>query len=121
MSHRRRCSPRAARPPGGPRTATGGQAVPLLAVALLLAALAGLGLVRVAVAAAQRAAAQAAADATALAGAEMGREAAEEAARANGAVLVAFLQDHIDVEVTISRSGHTATARARWLPRNYSP
>ncbi len=121
MCHRRRCSPRATPLHGPAFRGSGGQAVPILAVALLLAALVGVGLAHVAAAASQRAAAQAAADATALAGAEEGREAAVEVARANGAELVHFVQDHIDVEVTISRSGITATARARWLPRHYIP
>lgn len=92
-----------------------------MAVGLLLAAVLGLGVVRVAVAAAQRAAAQAAADAAALAGAEEGRRAAEVAATANDAVLVRFVQDDIDVEVRITRRGHSASARARWLPRGMGP
>lgn len=95
--------------------------VPLLAVALLLAALVGLGVARTAAVVAQRAAAQAAADAAALAGAEEGRAAAVEAAAANQATMVHFVQDHIDVEVRVTRHGHQASARARWLPRNYVP
>lgn len=98
-----------------------GQVVPLMAVALLFAAVVGLGVARVAVAASHRAAAQAAADAAALAGAEAGQASAETAAGANGAVLVSFVQDHLDVEVEITRRGHVASARARWLPRGVDP
>ncbi|NLD78082.1 MAG: hypothetical protein GX643_15610 [Acidimicrobiales bacterium] len=105
-----------------PRTSgENGQVVPVMAVALLLAAVLGLGLVRVAGAAAQRAAAQAAADAAALAGAEDGRPGAVAAAEANGAVLVSYLHDHLDVEVEVTRRGHRAAARARWLPQNTEP
>lgn len=92
-----------------------------MAVALMIAAVLGVGVVRLAVAASHRAAAQAAADAAALAGAEGGRTSADTAAQANGAVLVRFLQDHLDVEVQVTRRGHTATARARWLPRGMAP
>ena len=89
----------------------------LMAVAMLLAALCGYGLARLAAAEAQLAAAQAAADATALAGAEDGRGGAEDIAYRNGARLESFLQDELDVEVTIVRNGIKATARARWDPR----
>ncbi len=97
--------------------AQAGQVTPVLAVALLLATMVGVGVVRVAVAASHRAAAEAAADASALAGAEEGRRGAEEAAHANGAELVSFVQDHLDVEVQVVRRGHHAIARARWQPR----
>ncbi len=92
----------------------------LLAVALVLAALVGYGVARVGGAAARSAAAQAAADASALAGAEDGRPGAERVAAANGSVLTGFVQDGLDVEVTVTRSGHTAVARARWQPRSYA-
>lgn len=111
--------PNASSIPGTARDS--GQVVPVMAVALLFAAVLGLGLVRIAVAASHRAAAQASADAAALAGAEDGRPGAEAAARANGAVLVRFLQDHLDVEVEITRRGHRASARARWLPKGTEP
>lgn len=88
-----------------------------MATALVLAGVAGYGLARLGATAARAAAAQAAADASALAGAEDGRAGAEVVAQRNGARLVSFLQDHLDVQVTIVRDGHTATARARWLPR----
>ncbi len=91
-----------------------GQAVPLVVVALLLAALAGAGLVRVAVASAERAATQAAADASALAGANDGRAAADRLARRNGAVLIAYEEVDLDVVVTVRRGRFSAHARARW-------
>jgi hypothetical protein len=93
----------------------------VLACALVLAALAGYGLARLGATAARAAAAQAAADASALAGAEDGRPGAEAVARRNGARLVSFVQDDLDVQVTVVRAGHTATARARWLPRGTGP
>jgi hypothetical protein len=74
-----------------------------VAVALVLVGVVGLGLVRVAVAAARQGAAQAAADAVALAGVADGQV---EAYRRAGA----------DVVVTVERRGHRATARARWVP-----
>lgn len=89
----------------------------VFAVALVLAALGGYGLARLGGAAARAAAAQAAADAAALAGAEDGRPGAEIVAARNEAVLVSFRQDHLDVQVTVIRRGHRATARARWLPQ----
>lgn len=97
-------------------TASRGSVVPVLAVSLLLAALLAAGLVQTAAAVSRATAAQAAADAAALAGAEDGRAGAARAAQANGARLVSFVSDHLDVEVTVSRRGHVATARARWLP-----
>ena len=93
-----------------------GQVVPLMALLLVFAAVVGLGLVRLGAAASRRGAAQAAADGAALAGAAAGPEAAAEVAGANGAAVVRFTQDELDVVVTVSRSGVTATARARWQP-----
>jgi hypothetical protein len=87
-----------------------------LAVGLLLAALLATGLARTAVEVSRATAAQAAADAAALAGAEDGRAGAARVAQANGARLISFVSDHLDVEVSVSRRGHVATARARWLP-----
>lgn len=91
-----------------------GQTVPLMALLLLLVALMGAGLVRVAAASAARASTQAAADAAALAGANDGREAADRLARRNGAELVAYEEVDLDVVVTIRRGRFTARARARW-------
>lgn len=87
-----------------------------MAVALLLAGLVGMGLVRVASAAARQGAAQAAADAAALAGAAEGADAAEAVAAANEAQVVAYRGDGADVVVTVERRGHQAMARARWVP-----
>lgn len=97
------------------RRPAGGQIVPLMAVVLLLSALVGIGLVQVAAASARRGAAQAAADAAALAGAADGRSAAEAMAVANGAELVAYEIRQDDVLVTVTRAGHRAVARARWV------
>lgn len=91
-----------------------GQAVPLMAALLLVVALVGTGLVRVASESADRAATQAAADATALAGASDGRVAAERLARRNGSELVAYEEVDLDVVVTVRRGRFTARARARW-------
>jgi hypothetical protein len=99
--------------PGGGR-AQRGQAVPLVAALLLVVALMGAGLVRVAAASSARAATQAAADAAALAGANDGREAAERLARRNGATLVHYEEIELDVVVTVRRGRFTARARARW-------
>ena len=110
------CTSTSTRSPGGRRIPEGGQAVPLLAVALVLAGALSLGLVHLATQASRRAAAQAAADAAALAGAAEGQSAAAAMAQANRAALVAFTQDGDDVEVTVSSRGATASARARWVP-----
>lgn len=91
-----------------------GQAVPLLLVAVLLAALCLGGLARLGGAAADRASAQAAADAAALAGAADGEVAAEQLAQANRAELVGYVAEGDDVIVTVERDGARATARARW-------
>ncbi|QXC59818.1 hypothetical protein KSP35_15720 [Aquihabitans sp. G128] len=94
----------------------GGQVVPLVAVALLLAGVLGLGLVHLAAGASRRAAAQAAADAAALAGAAGGRAAATEVAAANQARLVRYREEGDDVVVAVERRGARASARARWEP-----
>lgn len=93
-----------------------GQVLPLLAVALALFAVVGLGLVRVSVAVTHRSAAQAAADATALAGAVDGRTAAQQVAAANDAQVATYVEDGGEVQVTVVRRGIEATARARWEP-----
>ena len=87
----------------------------LLLVALLLAGVMGLGLVRVAVASSRRSAAQAAADASALAGAAEGEEAAQRLAGVNQAELVSYRADGFDVEVVVRRDGVEAVARARFV------
>ncbi|MGI8754788.1 MAG: pilus assembly protein TadG-related protein [Acidimicrobiales bacterium] len=93
---------------------SGGQVLPLILVGLLLATVLALGAVRLGVATAQRASAQASADAAALAGAADGRTAAEAAAEANGARLVSYQEERLDVEVEVIRRGVRSRARARW-------
>lgn len=105
---RRRAMPKR----GGGQT---GQVLPLILIAMLLAGLAGLGLIRLAVASSRRAGAQAAADAAALAGAADGEGAARRLAAANGAEVLSYRTDGFDVEVVVRRHGVSATARARWL------
>ena len=89
-----------------------GQATPLWAVVLVLAALllipTGL-LVRAAV---ERTEARSAADAAALAGALAGEAEAREVAAANGGQLVAYEAAGDLVEVTVVVGGRRATARA---------
>lgn len=89
-----------------------GQATPLWAVVIVLAALllvpSGL-LVRAGV---ERAQARSAADAAALAGALDGEGAARSVARANGARLTAYEERHDLVEVTVVVGDREATARA---------
>ncbi|HRW36584.1 MAG: hypothetical protein KDB04_12635 [Acidimicrobiales bacterium] len=93
-----------------------GQAALLALVALLLAAAVIAGVGHLGRVGAQRAGAQAAADAAALAGAAGGRAEAERLAVANGAELVAFVTQGVDVEVTVQRGPVRAVARARWDP-----
>ncbi len=93
-----------------------GQAAPLALVAILFAALLGVGVVRVGEASGRVASAQAAADASALAGAADGEAAASEVAVANDARIVTFTHEGDDVRVTVERRGATASARARWQP-----
>lgn len=100
---------------GGTGRRHSGQVLPLVLVALLLAGVAGLGLVRLAVVSSQRSAAQAAADAAALAGAAEGEGAARRLAVANESEVLSYQSDGLDVEVVVRRRGVTATARARWL------
>lgn len=94
------------------RRSTRGQATPLWAVVIVLAALllvpSGL-LVRATV---ERAQARSAADAAALAGALEGEASARAVARANGARLTAYEERHHLVEVTVVVGGRQATARA---------
>lgn len=89
-----------------------GQATPLLAIVLVLAALllvpTGL-LVRATV---ERARAQSAADAAALAGALEGESSARAIARENGARLASYTRLGDTVEVTVVVGDRRATARA---------
>jgi len=89
-----------------------GQATPLWAVVLLLAALllvpTGL-LIRATV---ERAEARSAADAAALAGALAGEDEARRVARLNGGRLEAYEEQHDLVEVTVVVGGRQAVARA---------
>lgn len=90
-----------------------GSAVPLVAVAVVLAGMMLMGLGRVGAAGAARAAARTAADAAALAGAADGRTAAEALARANGAELVAYEGIGPDTRVTVRVGPAEAVGRAR--------
>jgi hypothetical protein len=86
-----------------------GQALPLVAVVLVLAAVVLVVVGRLGGAAVDRARAQTAADAAALAGAAEGEGAAAEAARANGAALESFVARGDEVEVV----ARVRDARAR--------
>jgi len=90
-----------------------GQVTPLLAVAVLLMALAAMGVARVGLAAAERARARTAADAAALAGAGGGEDDARDLAERNGARLVDYREEGSDVVVVVRLGGAEATARAR--------
>ncbi len=95
-----------------PWIAQRGSVLPL--VALLIVAVGGLcvGLGRLGGDAVQAAQARTAADAAALAGAAEGEAAAREVAGANGAVLVAYVQDGLDVEVRARVGDAEVVARA---------
>lgn len=93
----------------------GGQVLPLVLVAIVMAGAVTVGLVHVAVAARERASVQAAADAAALAGAAEGEAAARELAEANDGELTAFRRDGVEVEVVVRRHEMQASARARWV------
>ena len=90
-----------------------GQALPLLAVVVALAALVVFGLGRVGAVVVARAEAQTAADAAALVGAVHGRAAAEALAAANSGRLVSFAAAGREVEVVAEVRGEQARARAR--------
>ncbi len=93
-----------------------GQATPLVAVVLLLAALLLVPMGLLARAVIERAEAQSAADAAALAGAAArpgeGEADARSIAAANGARVVAYRSDGGTVEVTVVVGNRRATARA---------
>ena len=93
-----------------------GQATPLLAMIVLLAAMLGLGLARMGAHLVDRAAARTAADAAALAAAADGRVAAVAVAEANGAQLLSYAESGGDVVVTVDLDGETARARATAEP-----
>lgn len=92
-----------------------GQVVPVIAVALVLAAALGLGLVHLAAVAARQAATQAAADAVALAAASGGEADARRVADANEARIVVIDLGPGEAQVTVEKGRHRATARARRL------
>lgn len=89
-----------------------GQATPLVAIGLLLAALLLVPMGLLARATIERAHAQSAADAAALAGAAAGENEARSIAAANGARLVSYETAGRDVEVTVVYGDRRATARA---------
>ncbi|MCB0978577.1 MAG: hypothetical protein KDB02_14080 [Acidimicrobiales bacterium] len=95
--------------------------VPLVAVALLFAAVGALGLVRVAAAVLEREAAQSAADAAALAAVTGGESAAREVAVANDATVVEYREVDEVVTVVVRRGRSTARASASWRPLMNSP
>lgn len=95
-----------------PRRGSRGQATPLWAIVLVLAALLLVPVSLLARATIERAEAQSAADAAALAGALEGEDAARTIARSNDARLESFVTDGDAVEVTVVVGGRRATARA---------
>jgi hypothetical protein len=90
-----------------------GQATPIVAAVVVLAAVVALALGRAGSVAVDDARARTAADAAALAGAAEGRAAAADLARANGGRLVRFEVRGADVLVTVEVGGASARARAR--------
>jgi len=101
------------------RAADRGQALPLMALALLVALGAALAVARVAPLVDDAARAQTAADAAALAGAIDGRLGAERFAAANGGVLLDFQQDgqvvHVSVGVGHASADASARFRVEWV------
>jgi outer membrane lipoprotein SlyB len=93
-------------------TGTRGQATPLWAVVLLLAALLLVPMGLVARATIERSKAQSAADAAALAGALDGEDEARTVARLNGARVERYHQEGDTVEVVVVVGDRRATARA---------
>lgn len=90
-----------------------GQALPVVAMVMLVAVLTIVLTTRIGVAVTDRARARTAADAAALAGVMGGRPAAEEISVENGAVLEAFVRQNQQVEVTVRFGTRRATSRAR--------
>lgn len=89
-----------------------GQAVPVMVVVLLLAAVVVLAITRLGIAADDAAKARTAADAAALAGAAEGFAAATELAEANGATLLDYNAFGNQVEVRVEVGSSVAIARA---------
>lgn len=89
-----------------------GQAVLLMAVVVVFAALVAVGTARAGVVVLDRQRAQTAADAAALAGLDGGRAAAAALAARNGATLVSFVADGNEVTVVVRRGDTQARARA---------
>ena len=90
-----------------------GSALPLLALAVLLAGMTILLLGRLGGAAVDRAAARSAADAAALAGAAQGEGEARDLASDNGATVVGYAEDGSDARVEVELGSARAAARAR--------
>jgi hypothetical protein len=89
-----------------------GQAVPLVAGLVAVAAVLLLAVGHLGRRAADAARARTAADAAALAGAALGRSGAASMAAANGGVLVSYANSDGTVRVTVTVGGESATARA---------
>lgn len=89
-----------------------GQAVLLMAVVVVLAALVAVGLADAGAVIVDRQRAQTAADAAALAGVSGGRAAAAQLAASNGAVLVSYDQQGFEVNVVVTLGRVSARARA---------
>lgn len=102
VHHPRRGIPRGSR----------GQATPLWAIVLVLAALLLVPVALLARATIERAEAQSTADAVALAGALEGETEARAVARSNGARVESYAEDGDAVEVTVVVGDRRATARA---------
>jgi hypothetical protein len=94
------------------RSSDDGQALPLIVVAVLVAAVAALALGRLGTRAIGSARAQTAADAAALAGVRGGYPAAAQLAAANGARLVSFTLNGRDVRVRVEADDTVAEAHA---------
>lgn len=94
------------------RRGSRGQATPLWAIVLVLAALLLVPVTLLARATLDRADAQSAADAVALAGALAGEDEARAIALANGARVDSYVEDGDAVEVTVIVGDRRATARA---------
>jgi hypothetical protein len=90
-----------------------GQALPLLALVIVLGGVAVVLLGRIGGAAVDRARAVTAADAAALAGAADGRAGAADAARANGGRLLGYEGEGADTRVRVALGDAEASARAR--------
>jgi len=93
-----------------------GQALPIVAVVVLLVLLIGVGLMHLSAGLADRARARTAADAAALAGARDGEDMAGQVAEENHARLEQYVARNREVEVTVRVGDERATARAqlRW-------